>query len=139
MSQSTRLLILIGLCAGISGAGFVAAAEAKPRPHLIVHPKRLKPGERFEVRGFGFPPGEELAIAECSNRLSFGFPLECAGEEAFAVATPESDGSFSATMHAETCPVGEAGRARRWCYVGILTGSGEDTFELKPTAVISVR
>ena len=71
-------LTMAPLLASAAGA---QAAHAARRPHLVVHPKNLKPGEQFEVRGSGFAPGEEVFIAECSDRGSAGFPLECVEEE----------------------------------------------------------
>ena len=125
----------------LSAAWVASASEAKAkRPHLVVHPKHLKPGEAFGVQGSGFPAGEEVVIGECSDRVSSGFPLECGEGENGGLATVGSDGSFSVSMVADPCPEGETERPhpRRWCYVGVLGRSGEDTFFLKPYAIISV-
>ncbi len=126
----------------LASAGGAQAARSGRGPHLVAHPRHLKPGQQFEVRGYGFPPGEEVFIAECSDRGSFGFPLECGEEEGGVEATVRADGTFSVAMLAAPCPEGESEarrRPRRWCYVGVLGGEPEDEFFLKPSTVISVR
>ncbi len=122
----------------VAPAAGAQTARARQRPHLVVHPRHLKPGQQFEVRGSGFPAGEEVAIGECNDHGEQFFPLEC--DETSAEVTVAENGDFSASLTAETCPVEEeTGRSRRWCYVGVFDRGGEDEFGLKPYVVVSVR
>ncbi len=115
-----------------------AQAARRHHPHLVVHPRHLEAGEQFEVRGFGFPAGEEVALGECNDHAEQFFPLEC--DETYAEVTVGESGVFSASVTAETCPVEEeTGHARRWCYVGVFDRVGEDGFGLKPYVVVNVR
>ncbi len=115
-----------------------AQAREVPRPHLVVHPKRLKPGEQFEVQGSGFQPGEEVEIGECATRGEQFFPFAC--DENEVVATVGADGNFVASMHAEVCPVNEeTGRARKSCWVGVFGGEPEDSFWLRPAVAVTVK
>jgi hypothetical protein len=134
VALAVALLALLALVA----AG--AQAARRPRPHLVVHPTRLKPGEQFEVRGSGFveEAGEEVVILECDSHGERFFPLECA--ETFVEVTVGAGGEFSATMTAEACPFDEeTGRSYRSCFVGVSDHEGEDGFGLKPWARVSVK
>jgi hypothetical protein len=130
-------IALLGLAAMTAGG---AQAAKRHRPHLVVHPRHLKPGEQFEVRGSGFPAedqGEEVELSECFNHGEQLFPLEC--DETFALATIGKEGGFSTTMTAEACPADEeTGRTRPWCYVGVTVSGVEDEFALRPYAVVVV-